>query len=281
MQDRYKPRLRIDMLCLSSRLGKSSPRPDSMIQPRKPLLGLWIGWLLTLLASFAAGWTRERWWDGARLDLRMVSCLLLAVAAWLAWHAMRRSPFGPALLLVAVGMTLGFYGDSHVGDRFWWPPFPHKIVGGIVFYGLGHLAYVAACVSVRRCAGLQGGRRWWLPILAWQLVALVAWAAVALTSDKEPGLRVPTLLYTLLVAATPGFSTALAVQRPAFRAMAVGGALFLVSDILLAWQLFHNSFDGIDELTWLNYGGGEMLIVYGAILGVAQLLAVEHKAAAS
>ncbi len=244
-----------------------------MIQPRRTLVGLWISWLLTLLASFIAGRTHRHWWDGARLDLRMISCLLLVVAAWTAWWWMRGTRFRSALLLVAIGMSLGFYGDSHVGDRFWWPPFPHKIVGGIVFYGLGHLAYVAACIFIRRQAGLTGGRRWWLPIVAWQLVALAGWAIVALSSDKEPGLRIPTLLYTLLVAATPGFSTALAVQRPAFRAMAVGGALFLISDILLAWQLFHESFAGIDELTWINYGGGEMLIVYGAILGIAHAIA--------
>jgi hypothetical protein len=251
-----------------------------MIQPHKPLVGLWLGWLLTLLASFVAGWTQHRWWDGARLDLRMFSCLLLVAAAWIAWHAARHTRFGLALLLVALGMTLGFYGDSHVGDRFWWPPFPHKIVGGIVFYGLGHLAYVAACVSIRRRAGLEAGLRWWLPILVWQLIALAGWAAVALTSDEEPGLRAPTLLYTLLVAATPGFSSALAVQQPAFRAMALGGALFLVSDILLAWQPFHGSFTAIDELTWVNYGGGEMLIVYGAIAAVGQLVAAPRAPAA-
>ena len=108
----------------------------------------------------------------------------------------------------------------------------------------------------------------WRPILAWQIVALLAWTAVALTSSEEVALRVPTLLYTLLVAATPGFATALAVQRPIYRWMALGGALFLASDILLAWQVFHASFPGIDELTWINYGGGEMLIVYGAIAGL-------------
>jgi hypothetical protein len=229
---------------------------------------LWLAWLATLVASFVAGKTSHLWWDKARLDLRMISCLLLVVAGWTAWWALRQSAYRRAMLLVAVGMTLGFYGDSHVGERFWWPPFPHPIVGGIVFYGIGHLAYVAACWSIGRVESMSGGRRWWTPIAIWQVVALVSWAAVALTSDKEAGLRVPTLLYTLLVAATPGFATALAVQRRAFVWMALGGAMFLASDVLLAWQLFHGSFPFIDELTWINYGGGEMLIVYGAITAI-------------
>jgi hypothetical protein len=58
------------------------------------------------------------------------------------------------------------------------------------------------------------------------------------------------------------------VQKPIFRWMAVGGALFLVSDIFLAWQVFHEPFAGIQGLTWINYGVGEMLIVYGAIAGI-------------
>jgi len=238
------------------------------VNSRSLLLALWFGWLGLLVASFVTGFTSDSWWAGAKLDLRMFSCLLLAVAAWVAWWGLRGRRGAPAMLLVAIGMSLGFYGDSHVGDRLWWPPFPNAIVGGIVLYGVGHLAYVAASAAIRRNESLVGGRRWWLPIVTWQIVALVGWAAVALTSSQQIGLRVPTLLYTLLVAGTPGFMTALAVQRPIYRWMALGGALFLASDILLAWQVFHGSPPGIDELIWINYGSGEMLIVYGAIAGL-------------
>jgi hypothetical protein len=229
---------------------------------------LWLGWLAALVASFTAGWTAEFWWDRARLDLRMLSCALLAVAAWLAWTWLRQTTVSRAMFWVALGMTFGFYGDSHVGERFWWPPVPHPIVGGIVFYGLGHLAYIRACVLFGREQRVPGGLVGYLPILLWQLLALAAWGAVALTSDEHVELRIATLLYTLLVAGTPGFATALAVTQPRFAWMALGGALFLASDVLLAWQLFHQSFPGIDELTWVCYGGGEMLIVYGAVYAV-------------
>jgi hypothetical protein len=241
---------------------------EMVVKTRVLLPALWFGWLVLLLASFVAGRTRDLWWSGAKLDLRMVSCLMLVVAAWAGWGILRRTQASNAILLVAIGMTLGFYGDSHVGDRLWWPPFPNKIVGGIAFYGLGHLAYVAACVAIGRIKALSGGLRWWRPIIFWQISAVFLWAAVALTSNKEVALRLPTLLYTLLVAATPGFATALAVQCPIYRWMALGGAMFLVSDILLAWQIFHAPFPVVDELTWINYGGGEMLIVFGAIAGL-------------
>lgn len=248
---------------MASDLGQS--RPTFALTKHVLLRWLWFGWLATLVATFVSDWTRKWWWQGARLDFAMISCLLLAVAAWVAWSRLRGTSAGRVMFWIAVGMTLGFYGDSHVGERFWWPPFPHAIVGGIIFYGLGHLAYVGASLLAARMEGLAGGWRWCGPILAWQLVALVAWAAVALTSDKEAGLRIPTLIYTLLVAATPGFGAALAAQRPRYGWLALGGALFLASDILLAWQLFHGAFAGLEVLKWTAYGGGEMLIVYGAI----------------
>src|SRR5262245_60094470 len=108
------------------------------------------------MASFLAGLTRGFWWNGAKLDLRMISCLCLVLAAWNAWRFLRRTPSAIGMFLIAIGMTLGFYGDSHVGDRLWWPPFPDKIIGGIVFYGLGHLAYVAACLSLQDHQYLAG-----------------------------------------------------------------------------------------------------------------------------
>jgi hypothetical protein len=225
---------------------------------------LWVGWLILLLASLAAGAWGDAWWQKIRLDLRMISCLLLAVAAWRVWWSHRKGLFSAAALLVAWGMSLGFYGDSHVGERFWWPPFPHPIVGGIFFFGLGHLAYVAASAMSARALRLFSSKAWWKPFLAWQLFGLAAWSGIALTANRETSLQLPTLAYTLLVAATPGAAHAFARQQREFVYWSIGGALFFASDLLLAWQLFHGAFSGIDELTWLCYGGGQMFIVYGA-----------------
>lgn len=228
---------------------------------------LWLTWLGLLLSSFVAGFTSDHWWSLARLDLRTVSCLVLVLCAWRFWRRSNSGLAGTTLLLVAIGMTLGFYGDSHVGTRLWWPPMPSPIVGGIVFFGLGHVAYVLASVVVARQFAIRLGRTGWFTVLVWQVTGLIGWAAIALTSDQSIELRLPTLAYTLLVAGTPGLAFAVALKLRKLWVWAVGAGLFFASDLLLAWQLFHGAFTLIDEFTWICYGFGQMMIVFGAGLG--------------
>ena len=50
--------------------------------------------------------------------------------------------------------------------------------------------------------------------------------------------------------------------------MTVGAALFLISDLILAAQLFNDlHFRGVGDVVWLTYGPGQMLIVYSVTLG--------------
>ncbi len=231
---------------------------------------LWLAWAGLLSASLISGQLEQAWWPAARLDLRTMSCLVLALAAWWGWWTLRKHPAAAAARWFAIGMSLGFYGDSHVAKLLWWPPFPDPLLGGIFFYGLGHLAYVTGSLDLARRLPTEAATDWRWPILGWQFVAALAWIAVALTTSRNESLRTPTLLYTALVAATPGAAGVLYQRSRAFAALLAGGGLFLLSDVLLAYQAFHGSFPGIDELTWLCYGPGEMLIVYGSRLGIAR-----------
>lgn len=228
---------------------------------------LWWAWAWLLAASLLQGVLAEPWWSAARLDLRTASCLALAAAAGWSWWTLRGRPGATAAGWFAAGMALGFYGDSHVATWLWWPPVSEPLLGGILFFGFGHLAYVAGSVDLTRRLPAFG-HRWWPPVVAWQVVALVAWAAIALSTPRQAALRGPTLGYALLVAATPGAATVLWRRSPAFAALALGAALFLASDMLLAYQAFHGALAGLDELTWLCYGPGQMLIVYGSRRGI-------------
>jgi hypothetical protein len=78
------------------------------------------------------------------------------------------------------------------------------------------------------------------------------------------------LPYALLLASTAGLATGLALQSTYFVPLAIGAALFLLSDLILAGELFSGlQFPLIGDVIWLTYGPGQALIVYAS--GVARL----------
>jgi hypothetical protein len=85
-------------------------------------------------------------------------------------------------------------------------------------------------------------------------------------------LRLAALPYALLLAGTTGIATGLAVQDSSLIPVALGAALFLASDLILAGELFNGlSFPLIGDVVWLTYGPAQALIVYG--MAVALLAA--------
>ena len=69
--------------------------------------------------------------------------------------------------------------------------------------------------------------------------------------------------YDPFLASSSGFAIALAVNVSLFIPLAIGCALFLLSDLILAAQLFAGlSFPLIGDVVWLTYGPAQMLIVY-------------------
>ncbi|MBK7217160.1 MAG: hypothetical protein IPH95_08940 [Candidatus Promineofilum sp.] len=71
------------------------------------------------------------------------------------------------------------------------------------------------------------------------------------------------LPYALLLATTAGLATGLALAEGRLAPLALGTALFLLSDLILAGEMFSGlSFPLIDDVIWLTYGPAQMLIVY-------------------
>ena len=66
----------------------------------------------------------------------------------------------------------------------------------------------------------------------------------------------------LLLASMSGMSAALAVRDRQYLSLAIGGALFFISDLILAGELFRNLFfPHIGDAIWLTYLTGQGLIV--------------------
>lgn len=232
----------------------SSPATSAAARWLAPVLGLlFVVWLSILPCSLVVYHGFDRRWGW--------SCsLVLAVAAWLHWAGRRRGELGRFALGIAVGMTLGCIADYRSG-----------LMLKIVLFALGHVAYIAGCVSAGGRLGLGRRAVWGRALLGWLLVGALLWWWVASGAPQVGPYRWPSLVYTLLLASTAGTMTALAVQERRFALMAVGAALFLASDAALATRVFYEPALLPSSAVWFTYGPGQMLIVFGAALATARL----------
>ena len=234
----------------------------ALTQPwqRTWLIALLILWAVLLFGGFFLGEGDRRMpaWT------RMASSATLVVAAF-SWYVFSRGgPAANTALLIAIGMTFGFVGDLALAG---WLPGGRNVIGGIASFGIGHVFYIVAFLRYSSAAGLDDSRRW-LVLAVWLLVGLIGWYFVvyrgaATTGEGVTVIHWIALTYALLLATTAGLATGLALADSGFIPLALGAALFLLSDLILAGEMFSGlSFPLIDDAIWLTYGPAQMLIVY-------------------
>lgn len=214
---------------------------------------LWLFALLFIWGTLLSGSTERRRAASATW-LRLASSAILVLAAW-TWYLVARVTPGVWLfaLLVALGMTLGLLGDLLLADAL---PFKQGFLAGMAAFALGHIAYIVAILS------LTPHIQWIVEAVA-LLVALLGWYLVVFRGTEATALRWAALPYALLVTTTAGVTAGLAIQTPTFVPLAIGAALFLVSDLLVAGERFGGwRFPHLDDAIWLTYGPAQMLIVY-------------------
>lgn len=152
---------------------------------------------------------------------------------------------GRVVLLAAAGIVLSWLGDVLLGD----------FVLGLSCFLLAHLVYIAMFF-----AAFGGDRRWPPP---WTLLYAAAFAVLAIVLAPHLGeLLVPVILYGAVLCAM----AAAAALGNALTAL--GGALFLVSDSLLALDRFHPA----EPVPWnphflimLSYLAAQGLIALGVL----------------
>ena len=77
-------------------------------------------------------------------------------------------------------------------------------------------------------------------------------------------LRYGALVYSLLLSSMSGLAGSLAARDRRYAPLALGGVLFLLSDLILAGELFGKAhFPGVGDVVWLTYITGQALIVGG------------------
>lgn len=224
------------------------------------LLALLVIWAALLFGGFSFGKLDSLRTRRMPAWTRMASSLTLVAAAWSGFFFNRNSAIESFAFLIAVGMTLGFIGDLFMAELI---PVGNPVMGGIGAFGLGHIAYIIAFFAFGDRNGLNDPGARWGAWIVWLLIGVIGWYIVVYRGQKATPLHYAALPYALLLASTAGFATGLALQNSLFIPLALGAALFLLSDLILAAQLFNNlRFYLISDVVWLTYGPAQMLIVY-------------------
>ncbi len=240
-------------------------------QPVRVLIGaLMVVYAGLLVFGFAFGELSPDRANRLPKPARMLMSVILVIVAFLLWEA---GSAGTELdtygLLIALGMTFGLLGDLILAD---YVPALKGVVFGIIAFGIGHVLYIAGYLRLSAVLGLSDVRVRWVSLGIGLVVGLVAWFLLARTTDGDPILNYGSLGYALLLGGMVAMAASVAAQDGRFVPMAIGAALFMLSDMILANRLFHdNVWYLVGDVVWVTYTIGQALIVFSVAVAVEAL----------
>ena len=225
----------------------ASEAPSTASVSRAALAAAGLYALVTLVHLIAQltgpGWL-EMW-------SQILAMPVLALVLW-TWT---RAGRGRLVRWTLVGLGLSWLGDSApnlAGE--------HSFIVMVGFFLLAQVAYVIAFWPFRaRGIAVRGSRAWPLPLLAYLVVLLVLlwWCVPGAGALAGPVVAYGTVLVAMAVLAT-------GVHRVA----AIGGALFVLSDSLIALNAFADgysiSWQGLAVMS--TYLVAQAMLVYGVLV---------------
>src|ERR1700744_911016 len=196
--------------------------PDSSNAGPRRLLPF-IGAVAALLALASAPWALDRPWLNFAFKPLATLCVI-------AWAALGRSDDALVKRWVVIGLVFSLAGDV----ALLWPL--QGFLVGLVAFLLGHVSYLVALTRRVKFLASPPAFGVWAIVAASVLASL--WAGV------PPELRVPVLVYVCALAAMAAQATSVWLPPPRapdaarWRIVAIGGALFVLSDAILATDKF-------------------------------------------
>ena len=181
------------------------------------------GAVAALLAIASAPWALDRPWLNVAFKPLATLCVI-------GWAALGRSDDGLVKRWIVVGLVFSLAGDV----ALLWPV--QGFLVGLVAFLLGHAAYLVALTRRVKFLASPPAFGVWAIVAASVLARL--WAGV------PADLRAPVIVYVCALAAMAAQATSVWLARRGrpdagrWRIVAIGGALFVLSDAILATDKF-------------------------------------------
>jgi uncharacterized membrane protein YhhN len=215
---------------------------------------------ITLIVAFIFGHANAERTRRTIKPLRLSTSWILVACAWIIFAA--SSTLRTSALLIAFGMTFGALGDLVLADVI---PLPKRMISGILVFSIGHLCYIAGFSQTARVLGLNDPFSESILWAAFVIVAALLWFFLIYNPAKSRVLNIGSLFYGWLIAVMAGTATALALADLRFTLTAIGGVLFLISDIILGnRELRDNGWFLVHDVVWVLYITGQTFIVLTA-----------------
>ncbi len=229
-----------------------------MLNPANAIVFLgYIAVPVILIVAFVFGHYNQERTRRTIKPLRLSTSWILVVCAWLIFAT--SATLRASALLIALGMTFGALGDLVLAEVI---PLPQRMISGIVVFAIGHVCYIAGFSQTARALGLSDPFSEKLVWVLFVIVAAFLWFFLIYNPAKSRVLNIGSLFYGWLIAIMAGTATALALSDPRFALTAIGGVLFLVSDIILGnRELRDNDWFLVHDVVWVLYITGQALIV--------------------
>jgi hypothetical protein len=242
---------------------------DLQLDPTQQLIlsVLALIWACLLFGGFIFGKLNEEKTRRMPTWTRMTSSATLVIIGWLWWFFTHDTDYSTISQLFAIGMTFGWIGDLFMAKLL---PISNHVLGGIGAFSIGHIAYIMGLLHASDRFNLTDSTLRWGTLAVWLIIAVILWYRIVYHNSDKSFLHKAALPYSLLLSSTAGLAMGLALQNPAFIPVTIGAGLFLLSDLILATELFNGAtWKYIGDVVWLTYGPGQMLIVLGLPLYIA------------
>lgn len=236
---------------------------------------LFLTWLEFLVGGYVFGETNAENTRRMPTWTRMMASITLAIACSMWLYFISKLPINATILpdhttssgemftlgfFMALGMIFGLAGDLFMAGVI---KAKNPVLFGMVSFGIGHVWYIIGLYHFGVVSGYHQPSSLLQAFVGWWLFAIIGWFVIVYYPAKHRSiLHILALPYALLLAGTTAVATGLALQAIEFVPIAFGAFLFLVSDLILAGQIFNGfKFPKINDVVWLTYSPGQMLIV--------------------